>query len=83
MSAICDSRMTLPIMPKAPGSVNAAEPPKSGHPRDSVNVARRPKYRHPRESVAKAGIHFAPRQQPMDSRLCGSLPRQHRGGPPC
>jgi hypothetical protein len=27
-SAVCDSRMTLPIMPKAPGSVNAAEPPK-------------------------------------------------------
>jgi len=36
-SAICDSRMTLAIMPKAPGSVNAAEPPKCGHPRDSVN----------------------------------------------
>ena len=56
MSAICDSRMTLPIMPKAPGSVNAAQPPKCGHPRDSVNVASRPstvilRCRHPRDSV--------------------------------
>jgi hypothetical protein len=49
-SAVCDSRMTLPIMPKAPGSVNAAEPPKCGHPCESVNVASHPKGRHPRES---------------------------------
>ena len=54
-SAVRDSRMTLPIMPKAPSSVNVASHPKCRHPAKAT-------VRAAQSAVipAKAGIHFAP-----------------------